>query len=53
MSKYTRQSYRDIARLLGRSKASAKEVSGWCKKFKADNPRFKVKTFRDWVKKHR
>ena len=51
MSNYSRQNYREIATLLRKSKASAKEISRWCKKFKADNPRFKSKTFRSWIKK--
>jgi len=53
MSKYPRMHYKDIGRLLGKSHAPKSEIDAWVKKFKEDNPRFKPKTFKDWVKKYR
>lgn len=53
MAKYSRKHYQDVGRLLGRSKASKKEVDSWCRTFKKDNKLFKPSLFRDWVKKHR
>lgn len=53
MTKYTRQHYQDIGKLLGKGHAPKKDVDSWCKRFKKDNPRFKPTMFRAWVKKYR
>lgn len=53
MSKYSRQHYKDVGKLLGRAKASKKEVNSWSNKFKKDNPRFKPKMFKSYVESHR
>ena len=53
MSKYSRQDYRDIGKLIGKAHVPKSSVDAWVRKFKKDNPRFKSTLFRAWVKKHR
>jgi len=49
MPKYTRRHYQDIGRTIRNSKSKKAETDKWVRIFKADNPRFDEKRFRDFV----
>ena len=53
MSHYSKKHYREVGSLLGKSKATKKDVDNWVKRFKKDNPLFKPKVFREYVKRNR